>query len=347
MHQISIIIPCYNVERYIDRCFDSLRRQTMGFENMEIIFINDASKDNTLDKLYEYEREYPDNIVVINFSENQRQGTARNVGLSYATAPYVGFVDADDWVEDTMFEKMLSVIRKYNCDFVECQWDYARSETDRQPTKSWGSPGYMDLTIPEVRIEFIRSKVALVLQCDKVFKRSFLMDNNIYYPEKILCEDIFFIYLAFIYAKSYYYMDEVFYHYYVNEGGTVRQKKAEYQFDKMTVTFGFLMECYDRDLIAGSKEEIEWLFLERYYVYMLWEVFEQFPERAYDTYCEMKKVIEEWVPEYRSNSYRKLPGNEFDDLMLKLLDYPMDENQFEAIRIQMLNKIQAQDAQEF
>ncbi len=347
MSLISVIIPCYNVEKYIDRCFNSLENQTLGIGNMELIFINDASTDGTFEKLQGYEARYPDNIIVINFTENQRQGTARNVGLSYATAPYIGFVDADDWIEETMYEKMLGVIETYDCDFVECQWDYAKDIDDRCPTKSWGTPGYMDLTKSNERRGFIRSKVALVLQCDKVFKRSFIEENNIFYPERILCEDIFFIYLAFIYAKSYYYMDEVFYHYYVNEGGTVRQKKAEYQFDKMTVTFGFLQECIERGLMKDSKEEIEWLFLERYYVYMLWEVFEQFPERAYEVYNEMKGVIQQWVPDYRINPYRKMEGNEFDDLMLKLLDYNMNIDEFEEIRKHMLTTIRVSDAQEF
>ena len=139
----------------------------------------------------------------------------------------------------------------------------------------------------------------------------------------------------------------MFYHYFVNEGGTVRQKKAEYQFDKMTVTFGFLQECIERGLMKGSKEEIEWLFLERYYVYMLWEVFEQFPERAYNVYNEMRDVIQQWVPDYRTNPYRKMEGNEFDDLMLKLLDYNMNIDEFEKIRKHMLTTIRVSDAQDF
>ena len=88
--KISIIIPCYNVESYLDRCFESLKHQTLGFEQMELIFVNDASTDGTLDKLTALESQYPENIIVINFTENRRQGTARNVALEYASAPYIG-----------------------------------------------------------------------------------------------------------------------------------------------------------------------------------------------------------------------------------------------------------------
>ena len=345
--KISIIIPCYNVEKYIDRCFDSLKNQTIGIDNMELIFVNDASTDNTLDKLTEYEQSYPESIIVINFDQNMRQGTDRNVALNYASAPYIGYVDSDDWVELDMFEKMVAAIEKYDCDFVECQWDYARSENNRQPTKSFGKPGYMDLTDPNIRKDFVASKVALVSLWDKVFKKSFIVDNDIFCPEQIVNEDIFFVYLAFVYAKSYYYLEDVLYHYYVNDSGTMRQKKADYQFTKMTVTLGFLTTCIERGLIEGRKYEIEWMFLERYYVYMLWEAFEEFPERAYATYLEMKETIYEMVPDYKTNPYRSYPGNEFDNVMLKLLDHDMNEEEFEKIRLHMLSQIKATSSQEF
>ena len=345
--KISIIIPCYNVEQYIDRCYNSLIGQTIGIDNMELIFVNDASTDSTLEKLNEYENAYPESIIVINFEENQRQGTARNVALEYASAPYIGYVDSDDWVELNMFEKMVAAIEKYDCDFVECRWDYARSINNRQPTKSFRKPGYMDLTDPATRSEFIATKVALVSLWDKVFKKSFIVDNDIFCPEKIVNEDIFFVYLAFTYAKSYYYLDDVLYHYFVNEGGTMRQKKADYQFTKMTVTFGFLNTCIERGLMKESKNEIEWMFLERYYVYMLWEAFEEFPERSFATYLEMKDTILEWVPDYRTNPYRNYPGNEFDNLMLKLLDHDFNAEEFEKIRLHMISQIKAKSSQEF
>jgi hypothetical protein len=214
----------------------------------------------------------------------------------------------------------------------------------------------MDMTNPQVKQQFIKEKVALVTLWDKVFKKSFIVENDIYCPERILNEDIFFAYLAFIYAHSCYYTDEVLYHYFVNDKGTVRQKKADYQLDKMTVTMGFLQACVDRglykekpvtELERTDKAAIQWMFLEKYYVYMLWEIFEQFPEISYEMYLEMKKTILEWIPDYRENPYRKLPGNEFDDVMIKLLDYDMTESQLCQLRDHMLETFHAADAQEF
>lgn len=347
MKKISVIIPCHNVESFIDRCFESLVHQTIGFEQIELIFINDASTDHTLDKLMQYEQQYPENIIVINFEENRRQGTARNVGLQYATAPYVGYVDADDWVELDMFECMVAAIEKYDCDFVECRWDFAKDKENRRATDLSGEDGYMDLSNDKVREEFVGTKIALVMSWDKVYKRSFLVDNEICYPEGLRHEDFYFSYLVFLYAKSCYCLENVFYHYYINPQSTVRQKGQEYHFDQMTVMFEFLQTCMERGLWERYRTMVEWMFLEQYYVYMLWKVFEQFPEQSYKVYLEMKQTIQKWIPGYRTNPYRSWEGNQFDDVMLKLLDYNLTEEQFEGMRQHFLESIHPTDAQQF
>lgn len=339
---ISIIIPCYNVENYIDRCFQTLVNQTLGFEHMELIFVNDASTDGTSEKLNALEAEYPDNIIVIHFEENRRQGTARNVALEYASAPHVGYVDSDDWVDVTMFEKMIHAILQYDCDFVECRWDLAQSKQQRSPVKKLGKPGYLDLSDPDVKMEFIGVQVGLTALWNKVFKREFLIENDIFCPEQIRYEDIFFCYLAFMYADSYYRIDEPLYHYFVNPTGTVQSKNQEYQFDKMDIALGFLQTCKERGLYDNSKankDMIEWMFLEKYYVYMLWEVFHQFPERSYPCYLQMQETVRKLVPDYKENPYRKWESNQFDSVMLNLLDHNLNEEQFLSLRDEMLKKM--------
>ena len=107
MAEISIIIPCYNVEKYLMRCFLSLKNQTIGIENLELIFVDDASTDDTWDIIQKIENKYSQNVIAVHCDENGRQGRARNIGMTYATAEYIGFVDSDDWVEPNMFEILL------------------------------------------------------------------------------------------------------------------------------------------------------------------------------------------------------------------------------------------------
>ena len=99
MAKISIIIPCYNVAEYIDRCLNSIISQTIGLEALEIICIDDASTDNTWQKLQQWEHSYPEQILLVHCDNNARQGTARNIGLSYASSLWISFIDSDDWIE--------------------------------------------------------------------------------------------------------------------------------------------------------------------------------------------------------------------------------------------------------
>ncbi|MCR4674481.1 MAG: glycosyltransferase, partial [Lachnospiraceae bacterium] len=107
--KISVIIPCYNVEKWIDRCLESVICQTIGLDKMEILCIDDCSSDSTLLKLKAWEERYPEHFIIIESSENGRQGTARNIGLSYATGEWISFIDSDDWVEKDYLEQMLTI----------------------------------------------------------------------------------------------------------------------------------------------------------------------------------------------------------------------------------------------
>lgn len=83
--KISVIVPCFNVESTIDRCLESIVKQTVGINSLEIILVNDASIDGTFAKLCEWEGKYPDSIMVINCKGNKRPGGARNIGMEYAS----------------------------------------------------------------------------------------------------------------------------------------------------------------------------------------------------------------------------------------------------------------------
>lgn len=93
MPAVSIIVPCYNVEKYLPRCIESLVNQTL--EDIEIILVNDASPDNSIKIMKEYELKYPNKIKIIDSQINLRQGGARNLGIDIATGEFIGFVDSD------------------------------------------------------------------------------------------------------------------------------------------------------------------------------------------------------------------------------------------------------------
>ena len=115
MKKISVIVPVYNVEDYLERCLHSLVKQTI--EDIEIILINDGSPDNSQKIINCFKEQYPDKIVSVEI-ENSGVARARNIGLQYATGEYVGFVDSDDYVDVSMFEKLYEKAQEDEADIV-------------------------------------------------------------------------------------------------------------------------------------------------------------------------------------------------------------------------------------
>lgn len=113
----SIIVPCYNVEKYLPRCLDSLVNQTL--ENIEVICINDGSPDRCIDILNDYHERYPEKIVVID-KENEGVWRGRFDAIAIAQGEYIGFVDSDDYVESDFAEKLYTTAIKENADISVC-----------------------------------------------------------------------------------------------------------------------------------------------------------------------------------------------------------------------------------
>ena len=109
MVKISIIIPVYNTENYLSECLDSVINQTLN--EIEVICINDASTDSSLDILDDYSK-YSDKIKIINCSENKGQGNARNIGITQAKGKYILFLDSDDWLELNACEELFKMAEK-------------------------------------------------------------------------------------------------------------------------------------------------------------------------------------------------------------------------------------------
>lgn len=115
--KVSVIVPVYNVEHYLAKCLDSLVNQSL--QNIEIIVVNDGSKDGSGNIIQQYSEKYSDKIKALT-KENGGLSDARNFGIDQATGDYLGFVDSDDYVSGTMFEEMLNLAEKNDAEMVIC-----------------------------------------------------------------------------------------------------------------------------------------------------------------------------------------------------------------------------------
>lgn len=209
--KVSVIIPVYNAEEKVARCARSLMGQTL--EEMEFIFVNDASKDHSYEVLLELEKE-DDRIAVINCDENSGAGGARNVGMQYARGEYIGFVDADDFVKNDMFFDLYQKAKSGDYDIVD-------SPLYSVTTDSILQPGIKDMFCDhELSVE---EKELLILSdgyiVSKLFKASLLFENYIEFRPKVKVEDADFLLKAILHAKKFGNISDPKY-IYDNTGGT-------------------------------------------------------------------------------------------------------------------------------
>ena len=193
--KFSVVLPCYNVEKYIAECLDSLVNQT--YPNLEIICVNDGSTDGTLQVIESYIAK--DSRIQVVTQHNQGLGQTRTNGMQYATGDYIAFFDPDDWVELNTFEKLAEYINQheptvvrfeYRLYFEETQ-SYENIDIARRSVKRIG----IDLTKvdsyswQEMKNVLIHGKSSA---CDKVYKLSFLRENDLKFPAHRYGEDVAF-----------------------------------------------------------------------------------------------------------------------------------------------------------
>ena len=125
----SVIVPVYNMEAggKLEYCLNSLLCQTM--RELEIIAVDDASTDGSLEILQRYERDYPERFRVIHYGENKRQGGAKNEGLKIARGEWIGFLDSDDWVTPDFYEKLIGKAEETGADVVGCDYSLVSEHT--------------------------------------------------------------------------------------------------------------------------------------------------------------------------------------------------------------------------
>lgn len=214
---ISVIVPCYNVENYVDRCLKSIINQTYGREQLQIILVNDASIDRTLNYLERWEKLYPEQIVLVNCKENHMPGAARNIGMQYVVGEYVTFVDADDVIDVTMIEKMHQRLCQYGCDIVACRHKEFK-EGDVLAVDVIHEDIYIKFDTIKKRKEFILNSFKTAVW-GRMYKTEFLRENALAFPENIYYEDCYFSGLVMLLVGSYCTIGETLYYYCRNPEG--------------------------------------------------------------------------------------------------------------------------------
>ncbi|MBS3200950.1 glycosyltransferase [Turicibacter bilis] len=207
-YKVSIILPVYNVEKFLRKCLESLLNQTL--DNIQIIAVNDGSTDNSLQILKEYEKK----IIIIN-QENKGLSAARNAALKYVKGKYLAFVDSDDFMDKEMFSKMYYKAEQNQVPLVICDLLQYWDENKHQP--------FNKLQKDEERIynknELYQSLLTRELNCqviNKIYRTDIWQDNKIEFEEGIYYEDIHLSFKVIEYYKEAMFINKPLYVYRMN-----------------------------------------------------------------------------------------------------------------------------------
>lgn len=218
MAKVSVIIPVYNVEKYLPKCLESVLGQTFG--DIEVICVNDGSTDNSLQILTEYANN--DERIKIITKPNGGLFSARHVGMVSAVGEYILFVDSDDWIETTLIEKTVDKIRETNVDVVIFG---AYSVKEDKIIKGMYSVNKIPEKFKERVLELKDYENALfrfppTAWC-KLYRKKFIDDNNIKFQEIKDGEDQLFYLHTILCAKNLYILNENLYYYIKNRTGAI------------------------------------------------------------------------------------------------------------------------------
>lgn len=214
--KISIIIPVYNVEKYVGRCIESLLRQT--FADIEILLINDGSKDNSGKICDEFATK--DSRVKVFHQENQGVSVARNLGISKASADYIMFVDSDDFAASTMCERLYDIITSNSCELVVCRAFDTYSEDPVCYPNEIGLPAPKVLVRDDGVFKMANPHENFCTPWGKIFKRELVLKCK--FPVGVpMAQDLHFVYSYLAHCKNIAFTDEKLYYYFAREDSTV------------------------------------------------------------------------------------------------------------------------------
>ncbi len=348
MKRISVIIPCYNVAAYIDKCMVSITAQTIGMEALEIICIDDASTDDTWEHLRKWEQMFPDDILLIRQPVNRRQGAARNLGLQYASAEWIAFVDADDWLEFDYFQRLYDPTTRYACEVVACGsmrdkagLDDCFNENKRQTGKEY----YLVTDTKELKEASLRLKLMGVGPAAKLIQKRLLVESGICFPEELAYEDQYWIPLLHLYTTSMYIIEERLYHYFWNPASTSLARNKDYHVDCFTIQMMIWQDYAERGLLNDFQEVLEEELLLDVGRFLATIVFYR-DEPSFPFFQLEQRILRGLIPDLERVVERCAPGfPEQMQIALKALCAPVSKNGFYQM-IEQMNRLSAEGGTE-
>ncbi len=249
MKYISFLVPCYNSQDYMEKCIESL---LIGKDDVEIIIVDDGSKDNTGKIADRYAKKYPKTIKVIH-QENGGHGEGINTGLKVATGKYFKVLDSDDWVDEKAYKTLLKKIKKIDSDLIVMNYVYTYTDGRKNQVINFSNVFKNDQEMTWDETKKFKTTQYLSLH-SLMYKKSVLDKTNIKLPKHCFYEDNLFIYLPLKNTKTVYYLDLDFYQYYIGRADqSVNEEMLIKRSSHQVLVTKLACNAYDLDTIKNKK----------------------------------------------------------------------------------------------
>ena len=293
MLKVSIIVPAYNESSRIIKCLDTLVNQT--FKDIEIIVVDDGSTDNTLDVLNNYKN---DKLVILS-QKNSGQGSARNLALKKAKGEYIMFVDADDYVDKTIVEKLYNSLLREKSDISVCDICKVNNE------KKFIFYNFDRFTDDSV-LNFMLSHPGPVA---RLYKKELFVNNDIYFVDGKINEDLGTIPLLGIYANSVSYVSEPLYYYVIHDNSTTQSRVFNKKMEDIFYILDYLSSEFAKRTTGQFNDVLEYLYIE-HLLYSASLNFVSFDE-GIPLINRIREIMKEKFSLWRANRFYKHKGIKF------------------------------------
>ncbi len=307
----SVVIPCYNAQDHVEYALSSVIGQTVDKSRYEIIAVNDASTDDTLKVLNGWKDRYPDTVKVITYDENLRQGGARNRAIKEAEGDYICFLDADDIMEKDALRLFADCANDATEDIVTARFEVINgysSGMKRPENREYQSPVVEKEFAPDTNMaEYIAYDLGFVWS--SVYRREMIIDNEVWFPEHLAYEDIYWQRLIKFYARKACIIDAITHDYFIHPGSTMTGRNAKHHIDRLT--------CYEMLLDEYEKRG----FLKRYRDVILPDAMETYVFNSYYKFFTMMDDIPDVYERIRTTLYNYFPDweDKYDDSKIPMV----------------------------
>ena len=258
MELVSVIVPVYNVEKYLARCIQSVCGQS--YQGLEIILVDDGSKDKSGVICDEYAEQ--DGRIKVIHKENGGLGDARNAGVEKAEGKYLLFVDSDDRIHENLVRDTVETAEKNQADMVI--FDYIGEEENGNLTDRFTFPFSVNRVI-----EVAEEKELIMRSCsavNKLIRRELWKESGFQFPKGRYYEDLATIPKVMTKTKKIVYLPEVYYYYLMRDGSIMHSRNFEKNYEDRTWAVDQLLEYFEREnLIETYRNELEYLIFENTY----------------------------------------------------------------------------------